>query len=44
MKNGKREWVPVVITKRDGEMSAHELEGCKRIAYFEEKDKPYLLI
>ena len=44
MKNGKREWVPVAVTKRGGEMSARELEGYKRIAYFEEKDKPYLSI
>ena len=30
VENGKKEWVPVVITKRGRKTSAHELKGCKR--------------
>ena len=37
--NGKREWVPIVVTKGDREMSAAELKGCKRIVYFEEGER-----
>ena len=45
MKNGRREWIPVVVTKlRGGEMSAAEMHKCKRIVYFEKEDSLYFLI
>ena len=41
VKNGKREWVPVVVTKSGGEMSAFEFEGCKRIVHFGKTNLTY---
>ena len=45
VKNGRREWIPVVVTKlRGGEMSAAETDKCKRIVYFEKENSLYFLI
>ena len=37
VKNGKREWVPIVVTEGGREMSVAELKKCKRIVYFEKE-------
>ena len=42
VKNGKREWVPIVVTEGGREMSVAELKKCKRIVYFEEGENHYL--
>ena len=44
-KNGKREWLPVVVTNQGKEMSpAAELKRCKKIVYFENENTPHFSI
>ena len=43
--NGRREWVPVVVTKlRGGEMNVAKWINVRRIVYFEKEDSPYFSI
>jgi hypothetical protein len=45
VRNGTREWVPVVVNKLSGgEMNAAEMDRCKRIVYFEKEEYPYFSI
>ena len=43
-KNGVKEWVPIVVTKKGKELSVKELERSKRIVYFQNENGPHFSI
>ena len=43
-KNGVKEWLPIVVTKKGKELSVKELERCKRIVYFQNENGPHFSI
>ena len=43
-KNGVKEWVPIVETRKGKELSVKELERCKRIVYFRNENGPHFSI
>ena len=43
-KNGVKEWVPIVVTRKGKELSVKELERSKRIVYFQNENGPHFSI
>ena len=43
-RNGVKEWVPIVVTNYGKELGVKEMERCKKIVYFQNKNGPQFSI
>ena len=44
VRNGVKEWVPIVVTNYGKELGVKEMETCKKIVYFQNENCPHLSI